>query len=254
MNRTIFARLGVASATLLSCALALSAPAGAADDGGAGPNDGGATFGTPTAAAPATGDGGTLLVKTAVLLNRTLTVQGTMAHGLAGRQVSIERQQKDGTWVQTAIATTTGGGYFTATWKANHIGRFPIRAVPFPTAGASAAAVPATGVTPVTVYRQAVATYFGPGFFGQKTACGQVLRRSTLGVAHRTLPCGTMVALYYKGRTITVPVIDRGPFREDTSWDLTTATADALKFTSTGKVGALRLSKADAAAAATAAG
>lgn len=246
MTRTIPARFGAALAACAACAC-IAVPAvpavSAATDGGAGPSDGGLTFGSSTAAAPATADGGTLLVRTAVILGRTLSVQGTMAHGQAGRQVVIQRQEKDGAWVQTATATTGAQGAFTASWKTDHIGRFPLRAVPVAPAGATAAAVPATGVTPVTVYRQAVATYFGPGFFGKQTACGQTLRKSTLGVAHRSLPCGTMVALYFKGRSITVPVVDRGPFRKGTTWDLTSATAEALNFSSTGKLGALRLPK-----------
>jgi rare lipoprotein A len=97
-----------------------------------------------------------------------------------------------------------------------------------------------TGTTSVTVYKPGVATYFGHGFYGSHMACGAVLRHTTLGVAHRTLPCGTLVDLYYKGRSIAVPVIDRGPFRHGTTWDLTEATAKALKMASTSKIGAVR--------------
>ncbi|MCW3039034.1 MAG: hypothetical protein JWM31_939 [Solirubrobacterales bacterium] len=240
MPSSTFARFGAAAAACFACSTPVAHAA-----------DGGLAFGSPTAAAPAAGDAGTLFVKTAVILGRTLRVQVTMAHGQPGRQVIVQRQEKDGDWVPTATATTTDGGAFTATWKTDHIGRFPIRALPSPTPGVSAASVPSTGTTPVTVYRQSVATYFGPGFFGQQTACGQTLRKTTLGVAHRALPCGTLVDLYYKGRSITVPVIDRGPFRKDTTWDLTSATADALGVTSTVRIGALRMPKAAAAAAST---
>jgi rare lipoprotein A (peptidoglycan hydrolase) len=73
-----------------------------------------------------------------------------------------------------------------------------------------------------------VATWYGPGFFGRRTACGQLFRRSTLGVAHRRLPCGTQVTVYYRGRLATVPVIDRGPYSRRADWDLTQATARAL--------------------------
>jgi rare lipoprotein A len=201
---------------------------------------GGLGYGT-TDATPAHGDGGTLLVRTAVILGRTLHIKGTMVHGEAGREVVVQRQEKGGEWVPTATTTTTEGGAFDAAWTTDHIGRFPLRAFPAPTAGASAAAAPATGETPVTVYRQSVATFFGPGFFGKRTACGQTLRKATLGVAHRKLRCGTLVDLYHKGRSVTVPVIDRGPFRKGTTWDLTAATADLLRFTGTGRIGALRL-------------
>jgi rare lipoprotein A (peptidoglycan hydrolase) len=50
-----------------------------------------------------------------------------------------------------------------------------------------------------------------------------------MGVAHRTLPCGTRVAIHYRGRSVTVPVVDRGPYTSAT-WDLTEATAQALGF------------------------
>jgi rare lipoprotein A (peptidoglycan hydrolase) len=72
------------------------------------------------------------------------------------------------------------------------------------------------------------ATWYGPGFFGRRTACGQVLRRSTQGVAHRRLPCGTQVTIYFRGRLKTVPVIDRGPYAHRATWDLTQATAREL--------------------------
>ena len=58
-----------------------------------------------------------------------------------------------------------------------------------------------------------MATWYGPGFYGRRTACGVKMSRTLLGVAHKTLPCGTQVAVLYKGRRITVPVVDRGPFR-----------------------------------------
>ncbi len=79
------------------------------------------------------------------------------------------------------------------------------------------------------IYRRGPATWYGPGFYGNKTACGQTLRRKTLGVAHRRWRCGTKVNFLYKGRTITVRVIDRGPYGE-ADWDLTARTAKRLDF------------------------
>jgi len=69
-----------------------------------------------------------------------------------------------------------------------------------------------------------VASYFGPGLFGSSTACGQVLTTALQGVAHRTLPCGSPVQLSYAGRTVTVPVVDRGPYIVGREFDLTAAT------------------------------
>jgi rare lipoprotein A len=81
-----------------------------------------------------------------------------------------------------------------------------------------------------------IATWYGPGFFGRRTACGQVLQRSTRGVAHRRLPCGTKVTIYYRGQVTTVPVIDRGPYSRRATWDLTQATARELGIRSTTRV------------------
>jgi peptidoglycan hydrolase-like protein with peptidoglycan-binding domain len=75
-----------------------------------------------------------------------------------------------------------------------------------------------------------IATWYGPGFFGNKTACGKKLTRQTIGVAHRTLPCGSKVVLRYKGRYVRTTVIDRGPFANGAKWYLTQATAKRLHF------------------------
>ena len=104
-----------------------------------------------------------------------------------------------------------------------------------------AIAASATPELAITVHRSAVATWFGPGFYGRRTACGQQMSRSLLGVAHKRMRCGTQVAVLYKGRRITVPVVDRGPFRHGTEWDLTAATAQALGFEHTDRVGAVRV-------------
>jgi rare lipoprotein A (peptidoglycan hydrolase) len=77
-------------------------------------------------------------------------------------------------------------------------------------------------------YRRVKATWYGPGFFGNRTACGKRLTRTIQGVAHKRLPCGTKVALRYRGRTVVVPVIDRGPFAHGADYDLTQATARSL--------------------------
>ena len=73
-----------------------------------------------------------------------------------------------------------------------------------------------------------VASWYGPGFYGNRTACGQTYTAQIMGVAHRTLPCGTMVQLQYGAATVTVPVIDRGPFIAGRTLDLSNATRAAL--------------------------
>ncbi len=80
-------------------------------------------------------------------------------------------------------------------------------------------------------------TWYGPGFYGRRTACGRTMSPSLLGVAHKTLPCGTRVTVFFAGRAITVPVVDRGPFVEGVAYDLTSATAHALGFAGRATVG-----------------
>ena len=73
-----------------------------------------------------------------------------------------------------------------------------------------------------------IASWYGPGFYGNRTACGQVYTPEIVGVAHRTLRCGTLLVLEYRGRTMTVPVIDRGPYIAGRTLDLSNATRLAM--------------------------
>jgi peptidoglycan hydrolase-like protein with peptidoglycan-binding domain len=112
-----------------------------------------------------------------------------------------------------------------------------------PTAGAvrefqGQAGMPATGVVDagtssalVHSMSRAGVTWYGPGFYGKQTACGQQLTQATVGVASRSLACGKKVTLNYRGHSIVAPVIDRGPYRSGYKFDLTSATAQALGVT-----------------------
>ncbi|MGB2851360.1 MAG: septal ring lytic transglycosylase RlpA family protein [Solirubrobacterales bacterium] len=84
--------------------------------------------------------------------------------------------------------------------------------------------------------RKDIATWYGPGFYGNRTACGRRLKRGTVGVAHRSLPCGTKVTVRYEGRFLRTRVIDRGPFANDASWDLTEAAAKRVGFEATDQI------------------
>jgi Lytic transglycolase len=91
--------------------------------------------------------------------------------------------------------------------------------------------LPDNVLTEVTGWQTSVASVFTD--FGLPIACpvnGGILHRDDLGVANKTLPCGTMVTFRYHGKGIRVPVIDRGPYIEGREWDLTGATAVALDF------------------------
>jgi rare lipoprotein A (peptidoglycan hydrolase) len=84
--------------------------------------------------------------------------------------------------------------------------------------------------------RVAGATWYGPGLYGNRTACGQTLRPSTIGVAHRKLPCGTTVKFAYHGRYLITSVIDRGPYTGGHAWDLTNGARKMLDFDGSNRV------------------
>lgn len=81
-------------------------------------------------------------------------------------------------------------------------------------------------------------SWYGPGFYGSGTACGQEYTREIMGVAHRTLPCGTLVTFRNpaNGRRVTVPVIDRGPYVAGRTWDMSRALCEYLDHCYTGTI------------------
>ena len=83
-----------------------------------------------------------------------------------------------------------------------------------------------------------MATWYGPGFYGHTTACGQKLTPKLVGLASRTLPCGTLVRISYGGHLLTAPVLDRGPYgHSGAMWDLTSGAARALEIKETVRIG-----------------
>jgi hypothetical protein len=81
------------------------------------------------------------------------------------------------------------------------------------------------------------ASWYGPGFYGNRLPCWQWLQANgqpiqflseTWGVAHKSLPCGTMLVLTHGPNTITVPVVDRGPYVAGREIDLSPRVKAAL--------------------------
>lgn len=239
--------------SVLACALALPATAAASGSGGGGltGTGTGTSTTTPVATTPASApvtlssDGITLQTTSSALLRRQLSFSGT-APAAAGQTVEIDREGRatHGEWKPTVTATVAADGSFQAVWHTSQVGRFALRAEPVSSASTAQATAAATTAPPapmLSVYRGARATIYGPGFYGRKTACGRRLRRTTIGVANRTLPCGTEVSLMYGGSELTVPVIDRGPYANGASWDVTMAAAQALGMDGTEWIGAIAL-------------
>jgi hypothetical protein len=196
----------------------------------------------------ATSGGVTLVTNASAFVRSGISVTGTAP---AGATVEIDQlaAAPGSTWVPVAIVGAASDGSFAAAWHTSPAGPLTIRAV-LPGSQVSSAAASAPSVA-VTLYRRSIATLYGPGFYGQRTACGVILRRHTIGVANRKLPCGTEVQVYYQGQVITAPVIDRGPYAHHADWDLTMATGRALGMEGTSTIGAAALPPAPAGSGAT---
>ncbi|QNI53143.1 rare lipoA family protein [Synechococcus sp. BIOS-E4-1] len=104
------------------------------------------------------------------------------------------------------------------------------------------AAIPTPPEPPNPVVPLVISTYsgeaswYGPGFYGNRTASGEVFRRGTMTAAHRTLPFGTRVRVtnLWNGRKAVVRINDRGPFAGDRVIDLAHGAASELGLTSSG--------------------
>lgn len=133
---------------------------------------------------------------------------------------------------RAALAVSSGrSGTFAVRWRPRRLGTYRVRAYGVHDRRAKASVSVARRVT---TFRPAAASYYGPGLYGGALACGGTLQPGTLGVAHRTLPCGARVRLSYRGRAVTVPVVDRGPYVAGRDFDLTAATKARLRFPDTG--------------------
>lgn len=186
--------------------------------------NGGAAFSPPPLSAP---DG--------VFVGKASTIRGHLVSGNGRYAIAARLGKAD--WLPVTDVSTDGDGDFSFLWTPPKAGRFEFRVTPL---GASSSSVNETTGT-VNVYRKQKTTYYGPGFYGQRTACGQKLTRRTIGVAHRSLPCGTQVEFFHNGRKTVVPVIDRGPFVRGVYWDLTLAAMKRLGSSTTITPGVLPL-------------
>jgi hypothetical protein len=156
--------------------------------------------------------------------NRAL-VRGYVPSGRSGRTVLFEILLSRG-WTERDRALTGADGKFYLAWYPSRTGRYRARVREV---NASSNTLPSLSRL-LYVYRRAVASWYGPGLYGNRTACGQTYTSRLLGVAHRSLRCGYRVTIRYHGRSITVPVVDRGPYVDGRDYDLTNATKKYLGF------------------------
>lgn len=134
---------------------------------------------------------------------------------------------------RTIHTKTKAHGGFALKWRPKTAGSYRVRVF---SAGNKVAIGDSSRRFRVNGLRAAHASYYGPGLYGNGVACGGTLTPSTIGVAHKTLPCGTKVTIRYKGRTVRVPVIDRGPYIAGRDYDLTEAVRNRLGFGGVGTV------------------
>lgn len=235
-------RFAKATLPVLGCLGALLAPSAAwadSDDEAYGGTPAGGSGSDGGALPDPSGGARNLNAGPGALLGRAQRVSGTMPGVGSGRTVILELGGASSDWVTVAQARTGRDGTFSAVWRASRSGRYTLRAVLSRAGQAGTSARHGALTAPVTVYEPGMATFFGPGFYGRRTACRTLLSAATVGVAHRTLPCGARVELYYGGRRLALPVIDRGPYVAGVTWDLTAAAARALRFPGRGWVGTI---------------
>jgi rare lipoprotein A len=173
-----------------------------------------------------------------VLEGHAATVSGALrgdshSPGLSGRVVTLQGLGSQG-WRALARARTSAGGRFRLRYFPHRIGSERVR---LRFAGDAHDLGTHRRLGALNVYRLAGASWYGGG---GGLACGGSLTSSTLGVANKTLPCGTLVTLRYGGRSVCVPVVDRGPYVAGREFDLTQATKQALGFGDTGEVWSTR--------------
>lgn len=161
------------------------------------------------------------------------------ADGSRGTLYARRYAGKDSARWRIVARSVVRAGRFEFAWRPLSTGAFKLKAVFSTGAGGTAKTSGASTLSAsIDIVQPSKATWYGPGFYGNRTACGQILTRQMHGVAHRTLPCGTKVAISYAGKSIVVPVIDRGPYANGASWDLTGATSRAVGMLGTAMIAA----------------
>src|SRR5271165_2502860 len=183
----------------------------------------------PPTGAPAEVAIGVSSTRLNVLDGQTATVTGALRPALAGRLVMLQTLSSRG-WSTVSRARTRARGHFQLRYVATRVGSTRVR-VRFAGDLLDLAAHRRLGW--LNVYRIVQASWYGGG---GSLACGGSLTSTTMGVANKTLPCGTVVTLRYGGRSVRVPVVDRGPYVAGREFDLTQAAKQALGFGGVGEV------------------
>jgi rare lipoprotein A len=90
---------------------------------------------------------------------------------------------------------------------------------------------------PGSEFARGKASWYGPGFHGERTASGERFDMNAMTAAHRTLPFGTRVRVRnpQNGREVVVRINDRGPHAKERIIDLSKAAGAALDLLQVGE-------------------
>jgi peptidoglycan lytic transglycosylase len=242
MTATARPRTRKLAVALATAAVLVFAPAAAGQTAGGADASGPDQSLTGGTSAEATGPL-SLVVKPTAMFGRVVHFRGFADPAYVGRAIRVELYDIHAGWTTVARARIRPNTRFLARWRTDHIGHFWVRTVITgrTQATGTTAQAPSWPVAQVTVYRPVIATWYGPGFYGRRTACGARLTPATLGIAHPKLACGTLVDVTYRGRSVTIPVVDHGPYANHASFDLTAAAAAALGMRTTARIGAVSM-------------
>lgn len=227
-GRAMMATSALTIALTLLLAVISTAPAGAQT-----PTTGGTQA---AAAAPVIAHQGRVRTSVSILSRRThvragrsARVAGRVRPAVAGRLVVLQRLRGH-RWVTIDRARTTVRGRYVLRYRTRESLSAPLRVR---VARAPGATRRTRRIGRLEAFRPALASWYGEG---QALACGGHLTPGMMGVAHKSLPCGTRVTIRYRGRQVRVPVVDRGPYAGGREFDLGPGVRAALRFDGVGTI------------------
>ena len=228
-----------ARAMMATCALtiamtlliaALNAAPAVANGGAGAPVAASTTPVTPVAAEARTRTVLSVLARrTHVRAGRTARIAGRVRPAASGRLVVLQRRAHH-RWVTIDRTRTRSHGRYTLRYRTRDSISAALRVR---VAGGHHVTGRTRRVGRLEAFRPALASWYGEG---QALACGGHLTPGMMGVAHKSLPCGTKITIRYRGRTVRVPVVDRGPYSGAREFDLGPGVRSALHFDGVGTV------------------
>ena len=227
--RAMMATCALTIAMMLLLAALNAAPA-AANGGTAAPVAASTAPATPVASKARTRTVlGVLSRRTHVRAGRTARIAGRVRPAAAGRLVVLQRRAHRH-WVTIDRTRTGAHGRYTLRYRTRDALSAALRVR---VAGGHGVTGRTRGVGRLEAFRPALASWYGEG---QALACGGHMTAGMMGVAHKSLPCGTKVTIRYRGRQVRVAVVDRGPYSGAREFDLGPGVRSALHFDGVGTV------------------